>query len=337
MVPAAVRHHSATDGLHPLRLARDWRQVLALIELAFGEDLDIEARRALHSMRPPPLLSPLIGLIDSLSLPGEGMMPGFVWRDGGRVVGTASVRRIHTFRFGWLISNVAVHPDWQGRGIGRALMEAALDYARDNGASWVVLQVRDDNRVARQLYESMGFRSVGEVVRLRKVQAGAVRGAVPALALRPARWSDGSALSRAARRLTPHDVIWPDNWNRDLYKTGRWDRLLDRLKGQYHQWWLHAEPGQERTVSGSQLTAAVGIEIDPRNPWHRLRLIIPPEAQSAGLADSLITFGLAQLADAAPLPIEIEHPAADAATQTALADAGFERLYALMHMRLDIE
>ena len=61
-----------------MNLARHWRQVLKLIEVAFGEDLDVEARRALHSMRLPPLLAPLIGLLDSLSPPGEGMMPGFV-------------------------------------------------------------------------------------------------------------------------------------------------------------------------------------------------------------------------------------------------------------------
>ena len=115
-------------------------------------------------MRPPFGLATVIGLLDSLALPGEGMMPGFVWLEGGRAVGTASVRRVRPYNHGWLVSNVTVHPNWQGRGIGRALLEASLDFAQDHGGSWVVLQVRNDNTVARQLYESLGFHSIGEIV-----------------------------------------------------------------------------------------------------------------------------------------------------------------------------
>ncbi len=344
MVADTIRRSSSVQGLQPLRLARDWRQVIDLIELAFGENLDIEARRALHSMRLPPLLAPLIGLLDSVAGPGEGMMPGFVWLEAGQVVGTASVRRVHSLNQGWLISNVAVHPDWQGRGIGRALLEASLDYAQDYGGTWVVLQVRKNNLVARQLYESLGFKSVSEVIRLRKSDTLYENGPDRAEGLRPARWSEGSVVFGIARTLTPHYVLWADNLNRDYYKTGPLSRLGAHLKGRRRQWWVHDLSAGESTFSNSRtprtvstLMAAVGIEIDPRNSWHRLRLLIPPEAQDKQLAARLIAFGLAQLISARPLPVEVEYPASDAAVHSALAEAGFKPIYALVHMRLNFK
>ena len=339
MVADTVRRGSTADGLQPLNLARHWRQVLTLIEVAFGDDLDVEAQRALRSMRLPPLLAPLIGLLDSLSPPGEGMMPGFVWLEGGRVVGTASARRVHTLNRGWLISNVAVHPDWQGRGIGRALLEAAVDFAEDCGGRWIVLQVRDSNRVARQLYESVGFQRVGEMVRLRKAKIEKQGRALQPTGLRPARWSEGNALSRLARTVTPHDVLWADVLTRELYETGPMSKLVAHLRGRRRQWWVQEKRRGRDGIgwSGAGLKAAVGIEVDRRNPWHRLRLLIAPQAQDELLAAKLIGFGLRQLAEVPPLPVEIEHPEGDKATQTALAKAGFERVYSLMHMRLDLD
>jgi ribosomal protein S18 acetylase RimI-like enzyme len=338
VVADTVHRRASTDGLRPLSLVRDWQQVLNLIEVAFGNALDAEARRALHSMRLPVLLAPLIGFLDSLSPPGEGVMPGFVWVEGGRIVGTAAVRRVHPFRNGWLISNVAVHPDMQGRGIGRALMEASVDLATYHGGEWVVLQVRDDNLAAKRLYESLGFQKVGGVVRLRKValdkavtlEGEAEERTAATRVIRRARWSEGTDLLRLARTLTPYDMLWTDALNRDLYQTGPWSRLAAHLHGGRRQWWMADRPsGLPR--------AAVGVEVDPRNPWHRLRLLILPEAQDQGLATDLVVFGLAQLTNDNPLPVEIEHPASDEATQAALAGTGFESIHALVHMRLNLK
>jgi ribosomal protein S18 acetylase RimI-like enzyme len=49
----------------------------------------------------------------------------------------------------------------QGRGLGRALMEAALEHPRLSVASRVFLQVWDENEKALRLYESFGFQTVG--------------------------------------------------------------------------------------------------------------------------------------------------------------------------------
>lgn len=59
------------------------------------------------------------------------------------------------------ILSIAVHPDFQGRGLGRKLLEAGLGYLRAEGAPCVRLEVRPDNDPARHLYEQYGFVALG--------------------------------------------------------------------------------------------------------------------------------------------------------------------------------
>jgi GNAT superfamily N-acetyltransferase len=48
------------------------------------------------------------------------------------------------------------------RGVGRSLVEAAVDWANDRGAEQVTLMVIDRNEAASKLYESCGFTYSGE-------------------------------------------------------------------------------------------------------------------------------------------------------------------------------
>jgi ribosomal-protein-alanine N-acetyltransferase len=59
------------------------------------------------------------------------------------------------------VANLAVAPEWRGRGVGAALLDAALAEARRGGAHVAHLEVRDSNVPARALYGSRGFTPVG--------------------------------------------------------------------------------------------------------------------------------------------------------------------------------
>ncbi|MCE5290140.1 MAG: mycothiol synthase [Nocardiaceae bacterium] len=52
---------------------------------------------------------------------------------------------------------VAVDPDQQGGGLGRALTSAGLNYLRNNGAKTVALYVEGNNRPALSVYAALGF------------------------------------------------------------------------------------------------------------------------------------------------------------------------------------
>lgn len=56
-----------------------------------------------------------------------------------------------------VIGGLAVDPDRQGRGIARALVDAAVAEARRRGARKVTLRVLGHNAVARRVYERCGF------------------------------------------------------------------------------------------------------------------------------------------------------------------------------------
>jgi len=60
------------------------------------------------------------------------------------------------------ITNIAVREDARGRGIGRKLTGELLKLLSNLGASYATLEVRVSNQRARNLYESLGFISVGK-------------------------------------------------------------------------------------------------------------------------------------------------------------------------------
>jgi ribosomal-protein-alanine N-acetyltransferase len=59
------------------------------------------------------------------------------------------------------ILSLAVADGWRDRGIGRRLLDAAVDRAVSAGAVSVFLEVAEDNVIAQRLYRARGFRVVG--------------------------------------------------------------------------------------------------------------------------------------------------------------------------------
>ena len=55
------------------------------------------------------------------------------------------------------ISDLVVDAGHEGRGIGRALMEASEGWARENGYSWLTIAVFEGNARAAKIYENAGF------------------------------------------------------------------------------------------------------------------------------------------------------------------------------------
>jgi putative acetyltransferase len=57
---------------------------------------------------------------------------------------------------------LAVHPAWQGRGVGRALLGSLIEWARAAPAvEKIELHVRSSNRAAQALYRKLGFAEMG--------------------------------------------------------------------------------------------------------------------------------------------------------------------------------
>jgi [ribosomal protein S18]-alanine N-acetyltransferase len=90
---------------------------------------------------------------------GEPSVSCLVARFEDEVVGYAIVR-LHGRQL--LVANLAVTPDFQGRGLGRTLLRAVLGLGIRGGASWAVLDVRESNERAIRLYSASGFHAIGK-------------------------------------------------------------------------------------------------------------------------------------------------------------------------------
>ena len=82
-----------------------------------------------------------------------------IYRESGKPVGTISLTRTGD---DGEIGNVAVLPEYRGKGIAKALLTQALEYGEHElGMTLFTLEVRAGNAAAIHLYESAGFRTEG--------------------------------------------------------------------------------------------------------------------------------------------------------------------------------
>lgn len=87
----------------------------------------------------------------------------------GEIIGIANVSRLkrrmsHRASIGISVQQCAWHC-----GVGTALMEALLAFARKNGIEQLELEVRSDNDRAIRLYERFGFTKIGMIPAFLKV------------------------------------------------------------------------------------------------------------------------------------------------------------------------
>ena len=68
--------------------------------------------------------------------------------------------------------NITVTPEYQRQGWARVLLDGLALWSRGRGAQWLWLEVRTSNLRARHIYETHGFRRVGERKRYYPAAAG---------------------------------------------------------------------------------------------------------------------------------------------------------------------
>ena len=87
----------------------------------------------------------------------------FVAEIDGRVVGFITTAVNLPASRGW-IPNVAVAADCQGLGLGRRLLERALEHFRSLGLAQAKIETLATNPVGRHLYPQLGFQEVARQV-----------------------------------------------------------------------------------------------------------------------------------------------------------------------------
>ena len=86
----------------------------------------------------------------------------FVAVEAGRDIGLVRGGRDDELNDGaWLLS-MWVAPEHRGKGVGEALIDAVVAWARSEGYTQLLLEVGDDNEPAIALYERKGFEPNGK-------------------------------------------------------------------------------------------------------------------------------------------------------------------------------
>ncbi len=311
--------------VRPVDPARDMGAIADLIEVAFGAELGQTGNTLVADMRNLSVLGPLLTVMERMA-PFAG---GFVWEQGGRVLGNVTATPEGSATGRWFIANVAVHPSCQGRGIARQLMEASLERIRRRGGRQVLLQVRTDNEPAQRLYRRLAFRRYDTVVELvrRGPLPSRTRPRVPGLRrLGRDDWQVLLDLARAATPLEAQEV-------RPIEA-----RAFRLTLGQRVQAWLNsAFLGQQTVRWGVEqegvLVAAVSVL--GQRYGARLDLAVRPGTRGP-LEAPLADYGLAALADWAPHAVGATVSAGHAEALRALQARNFTATRSLDQLVLDL-
>jgi len=318
-----IRVQPSEKGVRPMNPLRDLSAVVTLIELGFSQEMDPQGQKMLARLRRMARYSP----VERLILGAPSSPPGLVWVEDEHVVGNLSLRRAAgSSSQGYLIGNVVVHPDYQGRGIGHALLEAALETTRRRKGHWIGLEVNANNEIARRLYEQLGFRDAGYTEHL----------------LRPAglSWPDGPASQVVWRKSNPKDgTLWAAlagaiyrrlqarvlEVRRSLYVFGGWERQLTLWSSrQRESAWLQA-------AETPQLAARV--HTDHRYRFHLWELLVHPLAGGRGSGE-VVARALAATRRAPSWPVISTIAATQSALLAVLQALGFRRHRTLLQMIL---
>ena len=220
-IPVKTKDH---PHLRPLNVLRDLSAVADLIELCFSPTMDNDGQRYLSDMRRASRDDSFLQWASRMTETASMPLMGYVWEQDGRIIGNASLipfrdrgKRIY------LIANVATHPDYRRRGIGRALTERVMKQARDRNAAAIWLHVRDDNPGAIKLYQDLGFQEVAR----RTTWQGSPEHRLPAsdtdIQIVPRHPRFWPLQQEWLRRIYPKEFTWYQSWNTNALRPGFWN------------------------------------------------------------------------------------------------------------------
>lgn len=308
---------------------RDLAQIAHVIEVAFADELSPGGHAIMRDLRFLNTFGPLVWFFSRAMPSLRDMFGGYVWEEKGRVVANITLTRLDNFGSNWVISNVAVLPDYRRRGIAHAMMKAAIQYAQLHGGKRIQLQVRHDNYGAKALYEGLGFGYLETITemfceRVRRTDfllSRHVRVSEPV----PKRWHEAYEVARAAipspiQRIRP---LRAENFR--LYQRTFFERFWNLLLGNARErWWVEVE-GRVMAL----------LTIDRQMNWQneRLELLIHPDGMGeveAALVNKISARLNGHFSTRATITAHFVQ------ARAFLAEAGFRELRTLDQMMLEL-
>jgi ribosomal protein S18 acetylase RimI-like enzyme len=326
MIAQLFESEAESVHIRPISLPHDLTALANLIEIAFGAELVMSDSHMVQDMREAALLGGLVWMASG------ARFGGFVWVEDNRIVGNITLSQDPHIWSHWFISNVAVLPDYRGRGIASRLLDRALEHIRANHGRRVRLQVRQDYKTAFGLYVRRGFTTFDTMYEL-------------CLAARLLNTESGSQDKRL-RRIRPRDS--QNLWRAIGLSAAPAIREQQMLyAGDYRCTFLsQLENGLERFLggrsryewvgyNGRQLVAYGVLKADMYRGPHDCELVVVPGERGrweTGLIGQILSCVADRLPQNIHATVSINHPEALSAYQ----EAGFNTQRVLAQMSLEI-
>lgn len=319
------------DGLRPVNLRTDLAALADLIELVFAPNMDENGRAAIREMRYLSRMGVGLSLLGRMNEMTLGISLGYVWIADGRLVGNTSIYPANwppDLGSAWIIANVAVHPDYQGRGIAHRLMEASLGMIRERGGTDAILQVDIHNERAIPIYDRFGF------IKERAWTTwwrNALPGAPPPDPVsyhitrrRPSEWRQEYALAQRVRPAEQGGIGWLKPIHPSQFHRSIWRQISD---------WF-SMGGLERLVirdsHSEDLLASLWVETGIASSRARFTLLAEPLHD---VIHALLSFGRRRFYSH---NIVLEHPDDDSIANEILRELRFRKERTVWHMRLTL-
>jgi ribosomal protein S18 acetylase RimI-like enzyme len=249
--------HSRSLAARRARFPRDVPQITELVELCFLNVLDYSSRRMLREVRGIAQMGEAAWSLARLfgSIRAEEWRLGCVWEMDGRIVGNATLTRRTPEEDAWLISNVAVHPNFRRRGIARGLVEYAIEQIRSHRGRIIYLQVDAENESAVRVYRELGFLEIARRIAWVRGRDGeqdarytpVVDPSFRISVRKPSEWTEEYALWKD---INPYGSAWNTPLTEDICRPSVWKWLEGILSGEREAHFLARRNGRvEAAVS----------------------------------------------------------------------------------------
>ncbi len=225
--------------IREIQAPHDFLPVADLIELCFAATMDEDGRDFLSSLRKAGRAAQSMEWIPGVREQVSYPLQGFVWEQENRIIGNLSlIPQLFQHHWYYLIANVAVHPDFRQKGIGRALTEHALQHIRALGTGQAWLQVRDDNPVAYNLYKKIGFEEhCRRDTWLGRSPSSKEADPHNAFDITPRRSSDWPQQKNWLESTYPEEIAWNFRFDGSRFEPGFWKTIYRFFSGVVHHHW----------------------------------------------------------------------------------------------------
>lgn len=329
MVAHTVRTNSNMRGARPFDPTRDLAGVARLLEEAF---------RAEHTfpLSDTPFLREVGIALWTISYAPvfPENVTGFVWVEDGQIVGNVTISQGEGRLDCFLISNVAVKPNYRRKGIAQELMQMSIEYVRSRGAHWALLNVRPNNPGAIKLYRNLGFQEAemrGEWTAAPATPAPALSENTHGLLVRPMHSSDRRAAMELVRAATPAFV--------QQFRTPRVEEFGPSWEDRLTEMFLDFFIGQDRrrwvVHEASRMVALITVRGQRIVSPHRIAVQVHPDYRGR-LEGDLVEWTLSFLSRFPQREIRAAVASTHPEWTAALEEHGFRFLSGLTLMALQI-